>query len=317
MHKQLVNELRIWFAIRPVGPLLIKSGKGAGVDPTRLDMNFVRVTHSELGETVYLPGSSLKGVIRSYSEKIARTVGVKCCDPLSKESCGKTIERQKGLNSAQVYENLCTICRVFGHMPMASHFRISDAYPQDPFNKDPKVDWARATNATEERDGVAIDRISGSVAVGPFQLEVVTRGGFFGQLYLRNFQLWQVGLLAIALRDIDSGLVPIGFAKSRGLGQVRFLYQQMEISYPGQLSAQAATRWGNVMAGVTAFKIANADKYGFENEEPLTLPAPGQVESGWGRVTIRYDDDAKVKAVMEASVERWAQFVAHRQEHPV
>jgi len=315
MHKQLVNELRLWFAIRPVGPLLIKSGKGAGVDPTRLDMNFVRVTHSEIGETVYLPGSSLKGVLRSYSEKIARTVGVKCCDPLGAQSCGKISEGRPGLNSAQVYANLCTICRVFGHMPMASHLRVSDAYPRDPFDPDRKVNWKELTNATEERDGVAIDRISGSVAVGPFQLEVVTRGGFFGQLYLRNFQIWQIGLLAIALRDIDNGMVPIGFAKSRGLGQVRVVYQRMEISYPGQMGA-AATRWGNVLAGVTAFNVAGAANYNFEPEATLTLKTPGQVETGWGRVTTQYNDEAGIKAALEASVERWAQFVAHRQENP-
>ena len=62
MHKALLCELHLDFAIEPRGPLLIKSGREAGADPTLPDMNFVRTYHPTLGETVYLPGSSLKGV---------------------------------------------------------------------------------------------------------------------------------------------------------------------------------------------------------------------------------------------------------------
>ena len=130
MHKQLVNELRLEFVIRPQGPLLIKSGQEAGADPTLLDMNFVRTEHGELGETIYLPGSSLKGTLRSYCEKIARTVGVKCCDPLGDKSCGREMERaSRPDTAAEIYSGLCTICRIFGHTVMASHLQIADAYP--------------------------------------------------------------------------------------------------------------------------------------------------------------------------------------------
>lgn len=312
MHKQLVNEIRLWFSVRPQGPLLIKSGKGAGVDPTLLDMNFVRTNHGELGPTVYLPGSSLKGTIRSYSEKVARTVGVFCCDPLGKESCGKRLERQSELDSAAKYKELCTVCRIFGHMPVASHVRFADAYPRDPL-KGVDQTLLKQTNQTEERDGVAIDRVSGAVAVGPFQLEVVTRGEFFAQLHLRNFQLWQVGLLAITLRDIDSGLVPIGFAKSRGLGEVRLTFQQLEVSYPGQMSPGAVERLGNRIAGVTEFKIANAAAYDFVPEAPLMPTVKGDVEQGWGRVTTRYQGTEAVRSVLGSAVEAWAAYVSQRE----
>ncbi len=312
MHKQLVNELRLWFSLRPAGPLLIKSGKGGGAAPMLLDMNFVRVHHGELGDTVYLPGSSLKGTLRSYSEKIARTVNVFCCDPLGKESCGQRLERQRGLDSAKKYQELCTICRIFGHMPVASHVRFSDAYPQNSLVKEFDQKLRDDTNRTEERDGVAIDRVSGAVAVGPFQLEVVTRGEFFGQLHLRNFQLWQVGLLTIALRDIHEGLVPIGFAKSRGLGQVQLNYQRLEISYPGQMGALATQRLGNKLAGVTSFNVTNASAYDFEPEEMLELNG-GSVEAEWGRVTTRYDNVEAIRSNLRATVPAWANYVAHRQ----
>jgi CRISPR/Cas system CSM-associated protein Csm3 (group 7 of RAMP superfamily) len=172
MHKKLVNELRLTFRIKPEGPLLIKSGQEAGADPTLLDMNFVRTDHGELGSTVYLPGSSLKGTVRSYCEKIGRTVGLDVCNPLDmRESCGRKLERKaKMASGAEIYKDLCPVCRIFGHTVMASHIQFSDAYPT--------AGSVEMTNDTEERDGVAIDRISGAVAVGPFQLEVVTRGEF-------------------------------------------------------------------------------------------------------------------------------------------
>src|SRR3990172_9552844 len=117
MHKKMVNELRLSFSIAPRGPLLIKSGKESGADPTLLDMNFVRLHHAGLGrETVYLPGSSLKGTLRSYCEKIARTVGEGTnrqlpfsCNPLGNSNkpgaqyaCGRYFDKHKDASSAQL-----------------------------------------------------------------------------------------------------------------------------------------------------------------------------------------------------------------------
>ena len=45
----------------PDGPILIKAGDTGAVDPTRPDMEFVRAWYNGQ-ETVYLPGSSLKGM---------------------------------------------------------------------------------------------------------------------------------------------------------------------------------------------------------------------------------------------------------------
>ena len=109
MHKRRFNEMTLRLTIRPRGPMLIKSGQEAGADPTLLDMNFVRAQHpAGGGQTVYLPGSSLKGVMRAYAEKIARTLGEGvvhetplACNPLGKGLsthdtdfyCGKRLEK--------------------------------------------------------------------------------------------------------------------------------------------------------------------------------------------------------------------------------
>lgn len=311
MHKQTVNELRLEVSITPQGPLLIKSGKEAGADPTLLDMNFVRTVHAQLGETVYLPGSSLKGTLRSYCEKIARTVGVSCCDPLSGESCGKRQEAMRGSSGGEAYNSMCTICRVFGHTTVASHLRISDAYPTSIDR--PRDEEIELANKTEQRDGVAIDRISGAVAHGPFQLEVVTQGTFYTQLFLKNFQLWQVGLLAVALRDIAQGRVPLGFAKSRGLGRVALEYNRLEISYPGQFGQDKSHDFGRRLYGVTAFPVEDMKAYGFTEEEPMALPTPKEEEPEWGRVNIQYEGNEEIEALLKATVSAWGDYaVAQR-----
>ena len=69
MLKQLVNECLIELVIRPDGPILIKSGIETVSGP---DMSFVR-TWRNGEEQVFLPGSSLKGVLRSNAERITRT----------------------------------------------------------------------------------------------------------------------------------------------------------------------------------------------------------------------------------------------------
>jgi CRISPR/Cas system CSM-associated protein Csm3 (group 7 of RAMP superfamily) len=338
MHKKTLNELRLAFVIEPRGPILIKSGREAGADPTLLDMNFVRVTHAALGrDTVYLPGSSLKGTLRSYCEKVARTVGdgVKhfppfSCNPLGNSgnpdregdyACGRHFDernvkreiakvvREKGTTeSAEVFRRSCPICRIFGHTSLASHLYLSDAYPFNPDAPD-DLEIVEAANITEQRDGVAIDRVSGAVAVGPFSLEVVTKGAFYGDLYLKNFQLWQVGLLAVALRDLARGRVPLGFSKSRGLGRVAVRYRALEISYPGRFQVGDLDR---ELHGVTAFLDDNAiQAYDYRSEPTLPLPEGAQVvERGeYGRVAVAYDDAAAIESILRACVGQWRDFV--------
>jgi len=305
MHKKLVNELRLTFRIQPQGPLLIKSGQEAGADPTLLDMNFVRTNHAGLGPTVYLPGSSLKGTVRSYCEKIGRTVGLPVCNPLDmRSSCGRRLEyKAKTISGAEIYRELCPICRIFGHTVMAGHIHFNDAYPTP--------ETVEKVNVTSERDGVAIDRISGAVAVGPFQLEVVTQGEFETMLTLRNFQLWHIGLLAVALRDVGDQRVPLGFAKSRGLGRVGLHYNNLEISYPGQFSESRSHNWGEALYGVTAF--VPTEEYGYFPEEPLPLPAPGDLSSEWGRIRLIYRNPQAIDGLLKATVRPWAEYVQAQQ----
>ena len=69
MHKATFLEGTLRFTITPDGPILIKAGESSGVDPTLPDMRFVRSQSS-----IYIPGPSLKGVVRAQAERICRSL---------------------------------------------------------------------------------------------------------------------------------------------------------------------------------------------------------------------------------------------------
>jgi hypothetical protein len=208
-----------------------------------------------------------------------------------------------------IYRELCSICRVFGHTVQAGHLRVSDAYPPEALLGE--------TNDTEQRDGVAIDRRTGGTVPGAlYTLEIVTRGAFEGELCLRNFQIWQVGLLALALRDLSQGRVPIGFAKSRGLGQVKVTYGQLEVSYPAQIGPTAKD-FGEQLYGVCQFPIGQQeggddDGYDFFPEPTVALPSGGVVEDDWGRVSVCFEGHEPVEALLKATVPAWAAYARGR-----
>lgn len=321
MHKRRVNELTLGFVVEPAGPLLIKSGGESGADPTLSAMNFVRTQHGRLGETIYLPGSSLKGVVRSHSERILRTVfgGAEraACDPLARRnSCSERLKSIPDTDTAQQYKELCLACRIFGHQYQASHIFISDAYPTRPVDTLPV------------RYNVAIDRLSGGVAVGPFDMEVAMESRFFTTISLVNFELWQVGLLALSLRDLAEGRVRIGFAKSRGLGEVRAYFTQLSIAYPGRLVAEDEQQLSQQILGVGALASDLTTAYGYVEDDRADYPQPAHLAPQsdiWGRPELQFgvgdagiahlEGDAlqnahrEVTAILAATIPAWGAYV--------
>jgi CRISPR-associated RAMP protein (TIGR02581 family) len=330
MHKRLFNEAVIKLTIMPIGPILIKAGEGAS-DPTKPDMSFVRTTRGG-SETVYLPGSSLKGVLRSHCERLARTVqnagrNELSCDPLGEERCSKQFEDDKSLTGAQKHKRSCFICRLFGNTSLASCFQIADAYPLG--------EWR-----AEERNGVAIDRVFGSVAVGPFNYETVTAGEFQTTLRVKNFTLAQIGLLALTLRDLVAERVRLGFAKSRGMGLVTARVDEFTLRYPScELGEDGGLRLlggaeldRQSFYGVSALlKERNArakndaeaarapgDEYGYpqpaQDRENLP-PGYAYVSDDWLEVELRSPkhgaDGANWQLLGRACVPKWKKWVEH------
>lgn len=312
MLKKMINSARIDLIIIPVDPLLIKSGQATvgGVD-----MSFVRTYHHKGSEEPFIPGSSLKGMIRSYAEKICRSLRddpVPVClpylGPKSKPgngegrqfSCGLSFEKYKTdyanalLSSRDVYRLSCPACRLFGSHNFIGRLATSDAYLTEDFRSMGKPVF-------EIRDGVAIDRLTGGTAGGAkYDLEVLTRGEFCTTLDITNFELWQMGLVSLVLRDMEEGLVRIGFGKSRGLGRFKAVITGFKISY--------YHRDPRALSGLYSLCSEKERlQYGFfkESEKDAFALPPGDLRG------LRYEHDLKDawKDAFEPAVKELVRFV--------
>ncbi|MBC5796856.1 MAG: RAMP superfamily CRISPR-associated protein [Sphaerospermopsis sp.] len=307
MHKKFVNHCTIDLTIIPDGPILIKSGK-EGADPTKPDMEFVETYHAG-GRTIYLPGSSLKGAIRAHAERIVRTVGgdnntqkLWASDPMKGDYL------PKNLSSHEIYKQSSFTDQMFGNTSIASRLRIEDAYPE----KSKPV-------RTEERNGVAIDRVFGSVAVGPFNYQVCTAGEFKTKLHLKNFTLAQLGLIGLVLRDLNDGWFGLGFAKSRGLGTVEVKLNKAIVQYPGCVLSEdkqeictfgTNKKWRNTfLLGVGEFLTENdAKSYGFPDKDSQDTPVAAQeMALGFG-VELTWQERT-VNDLFERGVRSWSQVL--------
>ncbi len=282
MLKKMINSAQIDFEIIPVDPLLIKSGQATvgGVD-----MSFVRTYRFGEKEEPFIPGSSLKGMIRSYSEKICRSLRddpVPVCLPYLKPgkeqngerrqaSCGLSFERYKKdhevktIPSPEIYSLSCPVCRLFGSHGFIGRLSFSDAYLTGDYKK---------SHLLEIRDGVAIDRLTGGAASGAkYDLEVLTRGEFGTTLDIRNFERWQLGLIALVLRDMEQGLVRVGFGKSRGLGKFRAKITNFKIAYYNRKVSH--------LSGLSELcSEEENDDYGFSAETGDKSPLPESEPNG-------------------------------------
>ena len=234
MLRKWLCQADVKITIEPVDPVLIKSGY-ATMDGT----DMVPVSTFKNGEsTYYFPGTSLKGVLRSHLERIARTLkpGSVCLpyyDPkkaitipvaAEKDShgCGYRSRVGRGKDAASVaYADSCAACRLFGSLKFGGRFSIGDAYP-----------LAGHEPTLESRNGVGIDRFTGgTVRRVLFDLQVLVGGKFEASLRLTNFELWQLAALNLLLVDLADEMITIGSGRSRGLGRVRITVTSYRLTY--------------------------------------------------------------------------------------
>lgn len=309
MHKRFVNHCTIDLTISADGPILIKSGR-EGADPTKPDMEFVETYHQGR-RSVYLPGSSLKGAIRAHGERIVRTVGkdkrpnnpgeLWANDPLNDK-----YEYLEKKSPPEIYKLSSFTDQIFGNTSIASRIRIEDAYPE------------RNSLKLEERNGVAIDRVFGSVAVGPFNYQVCTAGDFNTKIHLKNFTLAQLGLIGLVLRDLDEGWFGLGFAKSRGLGVVSVTLNSAVVRYPGciikddriqLLGGKKTWSWTELLGVGEFLEEEERMAYGFPSSDARNTPVKAApMDLGLG-VELRWQGTEEVKDLFMRSVDAWRSLV--------
>lgn len=205
-------------------PFLIKDG---GWDDD-YDAVFTKCRGKNGGLQDYIPGSSIKGVIRAHVERILRTLGGEgaACDILDrKDSCNAGVRnalkkfekenKKKPQESERVKiikETSCSICRLFGNAYLAGRIRFDDAFFDSPPPK-------------KKYDHVAIDRFTGGAMEGKlFNEQVVTGGKTTLRFSIKNPTAFDTCLLAFLFRDLMEGFPPLrfGYGKAKGYGLLKY-----------------------------------------------------------------------------------------------
>lgn len=204
-------------------------GKGISLEPVGTDLPIITTKEG----LPFIPGSSVKGVVRSELERILRTFeaqkiainteiltacdvfGEPCVSDKEKEELEKSSKKNGKVDEAgftqKLWERTCTACRIFGSPWIASRVYIKDM---------PLLDSEELFRLSEIRDGVAIDRDTGTAkAHMKFDFEVVpAKARFKFEMVLENVEPWEVGLLGLILKLWARGEIAIGGMTSRGLG---------------------------------------------------------------------------------------------------
>jgi CRISPR/Cas system CSM-associated protein Csm3 (group 7 of RAMP superfamily) len=299
MFSHQINQIRLDLSLTPRAPLLIRSGR-KGADPTRPELECVRTAWGG-ARSVYIPGSSLKGVMRSHAERLLLSAEVKITPTFRRSSAFN-----QWSDGESVYAGTSPLGRTFGSLHLKGHVAVSDLLPGrfDPEGSAERDLQITLANAVEQRNGVAIDRLLGSAATKAlFDQELVVQGRFDGQIVMRNVQLYQLALVLLVLRDLDEGYVQLGSGTTRGNGWVEARVQRLVIE----------SRRGGGKAGVLrgAGDLWKEGKpYQLFAGDSVALPAglEPRKQMVWDQLTFESRED--ITALAEALVAGpWTEFL--------
>jgi CRISPR-associated RAMP protein (TIGR02581 family) len=241
--------VEVEFTLQATGPFLagdVTGARRAGFD------------HAPLVEgRPVLPGASLRGVLRSQAERIARTLATRAaadkddfhhrcpaCSPVARRrEEGETVPLEccdslltKPTDEEVEEDELCLACRLFGSARLGSRLIVEDAPLKEGTEPEYKV-----------QDFLAVDRFTGGGREGAkFDAAVLWRPSFTVRLRLENPYEWELGWLALVLRDLAEGWLAVGFGRAKGFGRVtlpewtaRFGFLQ-QADFPGDVSLVAS-----------------------------------------------------------------------------
>jgi CRISPR-associated RAMP protein (TIGR02581 family) len=192
-------------------PLRVGVGREAPVE-SKVDLAVFRVN----GRPV-IPGSSLKGVMRSYAEMLERSKGnANIHNPWDDKAAEE--EERNG--------SFCIICGIFGNTRLASHLRVYDSTPLD-----------SGGEITFIKPGISIDRDFGSVR----------QHGLFYEEFVKPNVEWDLRLDIINIRvsldspdergkllwsllqDFKSNGIQVGARKTIGAGLIKLKEAKFEL----------------------------------------------------------------------------------------
>nr|MDO8045226.1 CRISPR-associated RAMP protein Csx7 [Candidatus Baldrarchaeota archaeon] len=216
MRNLFVEKYIVKGKIVNLDPLSIGAGKGALTGA--IDNPIVR-----LNNIPYIPGSSLKGVLRTEAERYARILGLSVCDIFK----GEELDWKKEAESKNENYEPCVICRIFGGPTISSAIIVHNLYAKDAI--------------TESRTCVSISRVTGAQIPGRlFDIEYVVPNTEFtsnndnrifeidGRISLEDRDKDETKIILYLLNKLRMGEVVLGGRKSVGMGRVQLKIERVE-----------------------------------------------------------------------------------------
>jgi CRISPR-associated RAMP protein (TIGR02581 family) len=289
MFNKLTNRLELTGTLQLVTALRI--GAGRALEPGATDLPVIKDAFGR----PYIPGSSFKGVLRSYAESLLRaaapdedTARRLACNPLSESKAqgGRTSKFRRCIAPDEMQElkqaaadipdfddylleRTCLACRFFGAQWIASPLQIRDLLIE------PQFLYRSRYTRYEVRNGVAINRdteTAGNALL--YDFEVVPAGiNFQFKALVDSASEHQLGLLFLALRAFERGHRGIGGASSRGLGDVRLHWTGQYVDFVQLVEGQSS-------AEQKLDAIFNFLSETQEAEQELLKPGDSRIE-GW------------------------------------
>lgn len=250
MFDTFKNRLEITGKLTTITALRISAGRST--EPIGTDLPVIK---DALGQPL-IPGSSLKGAMRSRLESFLRGIDSSfAANPtIEAESSipSKTIKDKhgnivkKGLDTIKQEiedelkddekKNLKTdkrlteeILKILGKYDLTSHLFGSPWIASKFQVRDLTVVDNTWFGQYQERDGVSIDRDTETAADGKlYDFQVVPAGTQFEfRAVVENAEEWELGLLMIGLHQFETEQIPLGGGRSRGLGVVKLDIEKM------------------------------------------------------------------------------------------
>lgn len=241
------------FTLQAEGPFLTNDATSSGMS----GFNHAPLL-AQIGDWTkpVLPGSSLRGVLRSHAERIARTLAThraieeypeqerekrkehflnRCpaCDPLvhrrrsvdelALESCDSLLRYKTKVSENKEIspEQLCLACQLFGSTRRGSRLIVEDA----PYHYGDKLPEYKML------DFLAVDRFTGGGAEHfKFDALALWKPAFKVRIFLDNPEDWELGWMTLALRDLAEGWLRVGFGAAKGFGKVTITGGALQIA---------------------------------------------------------------------------------------
>jgi CRISPR/Cas system CSM-associated protein Csm3 (group 7 of RAMP superfamily) len=247
-HLQYAGDLltgRVSGKLTTLRPLHI--GTGLFVSPESVGLEdeapLIKVFHRS-GGTVTIPGSSLKGPVRSIVEMITYSAVSKTTARLDRNLYGES-----AYDSRHRRGELDIAGRLFGAMGYQGHISFSDCPLTAGTTKVHDIPSQHPPRGSEGRRYYPHELVDPRERLWP--LEVVSTDSIFEfAIRFSNLTTAELGLLLIPLGGTNPPLcLRLGAGKSSGLGAVRFDEVEVEAIDPGSSYTGYETIWRPVDAG--------------------------------------------------------------------